>query len=255
MQIGGGATELLAADQSFPYEIAVDATNAYWVAYNFGGTNSIGTVPIAGGPATMIPSSERLFGVIASNGANRFWTARGTAGGVDILTMPIGGASATLLLHLYDSPNNSTAIAVDASYLYFARDDGVGRIPVAGGSPIPLSATDGRVMAMAIDDGHVYWLTRSSSGTGSIQSLPKTGGTSTTLVASATGAVLVTDGTDLYWLETRDFSDFDLMSVPVAGGAPTTLVRGITNNLGDQLAVNEHAIVWGQDDKLMVLQK
>lgn len=93
----------------------------------------------------------------------------------------------------------------------------VGPGPV-GGTPLSTSAFG--ITAIALDDENVYW-TETGSVVGSVNAIPKAGGSRRVLAGSeASPRQLIVDGTDVFWW------NGDVRTVSTSGGTPKTIAPG-----------------------------
>lgn len=131
-------------------------------------------------------------------------------------------------------------LAVDATTIYVAGQGVTGgrpvvSVPIAGGSPSPLTTTSN--FTVAIDDTRVYW----SDGT-SIFSCAKRNcaDSTTTLARTPVGEThgIAVDATSVYWATT---SGGKIMKVGKNGGAAFTLASG---GYPYQVTVDENNVYW-----------
>jgi outer membrane protein assembly factor BamB len=152
---------------------------------------------------------------LALDATNLYW-----ADGSEIGLAPKSGGSPTTL---WTAPSSSTppeSVAVDATNVYFVvRGDGGGTpstimsVPIAGGSASTLASSPSLLTGPFVaGPSQVYWVD------GAIESVPKTGGTVTTVLPGVEAGALAVDATNLYW------SAIDgLHKMPLAGGSDTLL--------------------------------
>jgi hypothetical protein len=119
-------------------------------------------------------------------------------------------------------------LAVDATYVYAATEQGIARAPRAGGPATQINAS-GEADAIAIDTGRVYWAGNYSIASGSkfasgigLFSAPIGGGASTLLAASAWSTQIAVDEQSVYGATPSPWS------VPIAGGPVTVLSQGVS---------------------------
>lgn len=92
------------------------------------------------------------------------------------------------------------------------------------GAPLVLATDSSRVIGVAVDATHVYWL----DAEGNVMSVPKCGGTATKLAnagsagADSLGAFAI-DATSAYWVAGPN----DLFAAPLSGGTPATLASNV----------------------------
>jgi hypothetical protein len=116
-----------------------------------------------------------------------------------------------------------SAIAVDATYIYWADQESILKLPLDHplGTPTALASGQPFPSAIAVDATSVYWL--SGRGPGNVMKVALAGGAPVALasVSSAPFAIAL-NSTNVYWTTVAG----DVMSVPLAGGNPTTLATG-----------------------------
>lgn len=143
----------------------------------------------------------------------------------------------------------ATGVAVDGEYVYFAfngtaaNSSGIARIAKGEASPTPVPVVQGQppIQQITLDEGYVYWTTRSSDtggGTpdGGVYRIKKDGSEGVKPVATglhtrAEAVVRVFEGTAYFtvqgYYDVGEVSDVEsaIASCPVAGCSPTTNVR------------------------------
>ena len=163
-------------------------------------------------------------------------TVGGSGAGGDPNLGSQGPSSAQVLA----TTNAPWGLAVDATTVYVAGQGVTGlrplvSVPIAGGSPSPLTATS--CFTVAIDETRVYW----SDGT-SILSCAKRNcaDSTTTLGRTSVGEThgIAVDATSVYWATT---SGGKIMKVGKNGGTAFTLASG---SYPYQVAVDETAVYW-----------
>jgi hypothetical protein len=140
------------------------------------------------------------------------------------------------------------SIAVDdASVYWLEHGDGdrlspgrLLRISKCGGDPITLAPTPNYPSGLALDATHVYWSSMSSSGEGSVMSVPITGGTATTLAMGGNAKALAVNSVFAYWTDLNAGA----FSVPKAGDATLGLVEGEAT--WSSIAATDEDVVWTQ---------
>jgi hypothetical protein len=122
-----------------------------------------------------------------------------------------GGPAVTLAT----TGSDPSAIAVDATSVYYAADGSVLEVPIGGGAPVTLVANAGLTNGLAIDAGYVYW----ADNRGFIMKIA-VGGQSPVRISSSPGypSRLAIDATSAYWADATG-----LMTAPLTGGPATYL--------------------------------
>ena len=118
---------------------------------------------------------------------------------------------------------------LDATAVYFTRFLPAGAVmvvPKAGGTATSIATGQKYAEGMAVDDGHVYWITEASGADGSVWRASKDG---TALVSLASGqlapsGIAIDDG-HVYWANYLAPGDVNALAKG-GGGAPTVLTSG-----------------------------
>lgn len=94
------------------------------------------------------------------------------------------------------------ALAEDGTLFYADRSDGILRVSKSGGSPVRIAPLIGiEIELFALDATTIYFVTVDNDITGSIYSVPRSGGTPKLLAANLPAPIdLKIDGTSIYWL-------------------------------------------------------
>jgi hypothetical protein len=93
-------------------------------------------------------------------------------------------------------------IAVDDAWAYYVGDTNLARAPKGGGSSVVLASRPKGVLALAVDDTHVYWAEGFGQTATPIYKMPKAGGSVTVVAPDASSvARLVIDDRCVYWVE------------------------------------------------------
>jgi hypothetical protein len=157
---GGGATTTIAQNQYEPTGVSVSPTKAFW-------TSSYGVfaAPLPNGQQTTVSPSYG-FGVTV-DATNIYWTTWN-----NVMQAPLTGKGGpiTLASGLY----GTGAIQVDATSVYFLIEEGgtggVYKVPIGGGSLIPLATMQSDPNGLAVNSTRVFW---ANFGDGTIRSVPK----------------------------------------------------------------------------------
>jgi sugar lactone lactonase YvrE len=156
---------------------------------------------------------------IAVDAHELYWTDLLT--GVMRISLPMGTPT---MVAMADTPQ---AVALDSGHVYWTATNTLSRAPLMGGAAAPLSSAGLKsgTWALATDGSNVYW---ADQGSGTLQSMPVGGGTSTVLdmgLIAPDGVVV--DDTYVYYADgTNKQIQGSLLKVPKAGGARVTLATG-----------------------------
>ena len=220
----GGTPTTLAAPHAYPWGIAIDRANAYWVD----DSRAIMKVSLAGGAPTTLATGEGFDSALAVDGSSAYWTSLSSSASNPgtVQKVPLDGGTVTVLSSGRDTP---VGVAVSSTNVYWqegARSFGpqpilhaLMSVPTAGGAPATVE--QGPLSGFVVDAANVYWARSATAAgnyvDGAIVKAPLGGGSATTLVSglSSPGAIAV-DATSVYWVESECVSD---------AGAPCALGR------------------------------
>jgi hypothetical protein len=163
---GSGLTTL--AQTSFPWMIAVDATDVYWTASQVAGFYGLWTVPIGGGTPSMVGLAPVTVGVGAS---------------VNRLAFDATG--------VYPMASFSPSTSLGYWSLFRIAPSASGPALITRG---PGGLTSGTAGAIAVAAGNVYW----HRGDGVLWSAPITGGFPTMVDPNFWVTMMAADSTGLY---------------------------------------------------------
>jgi hypothetical protein len=191
------------------------------------------TAPVNAGPDAGSPqATQGTIGDGSTTGSNGYFYANRTDGG-HIYAASEGAAQQSVLEAGAGSTSVGPAVAADASRVYYGvatTGSTMGGaslvwVPLAGGTPTTLATGVEAIVALALDNTHVYLATWRSypAGPGQIARVPKVGGTLESLVTlHVQPAGLAVQGGQVYWTQ----ADGTIQSVSSAGGAIQTLATG-----------------------------
>ena len=249
------AVVTLALGQAKPLDIAVDATNIYWIAH---GTESnsyqdgtVMKVPTGGGTPTTLASGQNYPSHLAIDATSVYWTNAWTnVSGGTVMKVAKGGGTPTTLASNQDNPQG---IAVDAASVYWTISVSPGgavmKVPTSGGTPTILASAQNCPYGIAIDATSVYWAANGSADCdsftdGTVMKVPTSGGTPTILASGqAWPEAITTDATNVYWTNWGlNGVGGTVMKVPTNGGTPTILASGQSYPRG--IAVDAASVYW-----------
>ncbi len=108
---GGTPVSLSAPTQPSPFDIAVDAKNAY---FTLPFDNTVKSVPLGGGAVVTLASGESPHG-IAVDSTGVYWA---NYGGDSVMRVPVGGGTAVTISSGF---NGTDVVALDPTFVYFAN--------------------------------------------------------------------------------------------------------------------------------------
>jgi hypothetical protein len=245
----GGAVTVVAQDQVGAWDIAIDATHAYWTRASNSSSepssNSVSRVSKSGGTVevlgTGISSARRLAldddAVYVSAMHGRAVDRVPKAGGevVDLATpswphdvvvvgdeicwtswTADGGigcvARAGGTARTLVTVERPRGLATDGTGLYFTLDDAIGAVPAAGGSDTVLASAEQGVSAIAQDGSELFWVTQ-SYGDSAVRSVSTSGGTPRTVAIAGvpSPSTVRVDSTHVYWVDNVGGTDGRVM--------------------------------------------
>lgn len=163
-------------------DIAVDATNAYWVG------GGVWKIPLTGGTAIPLSTGGSPTS-IAVDATSAYWVD-GAAGAV--MSVPIGGGTPVTIA---GGLSGARGLRIDATSVYWLEtgSGSVRKAPLAGGPATTLASCQSDLTGIGLDSDNVYW----SSTTGSpanvaVYRVPLAGGVPTLLASfnPVTGGVV-----------------------------------------------------------------
>jgi hypothetical protein len=256
--IGGGGpiTTLASGISSDMARIAADQTNVYILDGDL-----IKKVPLNGGTVEKLSSAHggsigdfsAINQDIVTDGVNVYWTV-GTVGPSPpvVQKVPVGGGSVVTLSNdaSFVYPQDCYwRIAVDSQNVYWST--GSSTIPVNGcaikKAPIIGGATT-TVVDTAFGDFTVDGINIYFSASSSINKIPVSGGSISTVATNVVPSVLANDSLNLYWIDPSQSQPGGIGKVSEAGGNATFLVSKILKTdpllAAEGIAVDQSSVYW-----------
>lgn len=220
---------VLAENQVRPVDIAIDASNIYWV--NFGGIDSgpssahVFALPKSGGTPAEIAVTEGEPYHLFVDDTHVYWdvvasepplTGHGILYGV-----PKAGGPVT---KIFVGPTNLYSVTMDEARFYWENGEGkIMSLPKSGGTPtlVVEGAESGYLYKITVDEEHLYWRTPSPA---LLMSTPKSGGASKLLTGQLEVGDVAVDAMRLFLNRYVSFPG-DIFIVPKGGGGPAKLIH------------------------------
>jgi hypothetical protein len=114
--------------------------------------------------------------------------------------------------------NGVTQIALDATYVYWTETGAgnVTKVPIAGGTPIPIATGQFKPLHVAVDASNVYWTNNLGAA---VMAAPVAGGSPSVFADAVSPTHVVLDTDTVYW----DDSNGVVWSQKKAGGSPVVV--------------------------------
>ena len=241
---------VLAAQQSQPLTIAVDATSVYWTSSGDGSV-AVMKVPLCGGAvSTLAVGPDGNATGLAVDTSRVYWVSNGNrADGWALMSVPVNGGTSTTLA---SGPGYSGGLTIDATSVYWtnnsmgnASSGTVMRMPLGGGAVTTL-ASQVSPLGIAVDATSAYWTNGEFPGT--VVKVPIVGGTPTNLASEQTAlSSIVVNSTSAFWTtQNGGQQPATVSSVPINGGTSRTLFSATQHDLFG-LAVDATSVYWVDD--------
>lgn len=241
---GGGAAEVLAADQPLPGPLVLDEATVY-----FARRQGIAAVPKAGGEVTALVPDAGAVTALAVDGGALYWVEAGTPPSFEdggLYAIPLGAGAAASKAQLAAIPGFASGVALDADHVYViaagtrAAAGVVYRVARGAAPPsTPERLHEGLDAPRAlVARGDVFWL---AERTGIATFSP--GGPLRRVVSDLPQppAQLAFDDARVYWTTAREI-DGQVQSARLDGGDLATRARNLSYPWG--IAVDGENVYW-----------
>jgi hypothetical protein len=147
-----GAAQPVATNEWSPWDVAADASHAYWTGYTGG---EVRRRAHASGAAETIASGQASPIGVALSATHVYWTSE-TANAVR--RAPLAGGT---IEDIATSQSTPTLLTTDATHVYWTNygNGTVAKAPLDGGAVTVLASGQANPYGIAVDATHVYWTT------------------------------------------------------------------------------------------------
>jgi hypothetical protein len=179
--LDGGPPVVLAAGQPGPGQIAVNATDAYWLndgVSQCGVRGTIMKVALAGGTPEVIAELD-LARTLALDATSVYWP--------NVNTLGADPAGYTI-----------NDLTVDATSVYWPSTTAIMKLPIEGGTPVELATGAPNSLggsSVKVNQTNVFWV----GADGTIQTMPLGGGSKTVLATQQRDSFIAVDAQNVYW--------------------------------------------------------
>jgi hypothetical protein len=155
---GGGALSAVASSQSYPYDIRIDGTYAYWInaIVQAGMQNPRAvmksTKTVGGTPVQLASSASANLKGIAIDTDYVYWTESDATSGATKRVPKAGGQALTLA-----TPKVPGSVATDGVNVYYVDGQSIMRVPVGGGAAVPVVTGQMGMGSIFVDSAWVYF--------------------------------------------------------------------------------------------------
>jgi hypothetical protein len=227
---GGDKQKVASGLDETPQGIAVDGTHIYWQSYT---GKAIFRASLDGGPAELVASGLVAYPQwVTLDDTRVYFPTDGTPSGV--LSVPKAGGQ----VQAHATGGDPNHVAVDATHVYWAGQEGAHRVAKAGGGAETLSAMAGSLRGVAVDGVDVFL---ANPSTGSIYRVSKLGGPEVEIASGEKfPSVDALDEGHVYW--TSQAEKGRVARAPKAGGPIEVLAEGQTKPFG--LVIDGSHVYW-----------
>jgi hypothetical protein len=232
-----GVVHVLADGQAAPYQVVLSGESVLWLNSK-SGSSAIMKVDRAGGtPTTLAPLKMSGSSFVVRDGFVYFIDTTDVFPPpmLPLRSVPVSGGASALVTSI---PTGALSLAFDGSDFFYLVDS-VMALPKTGGDPKRVGDPCFYPNQLALDGPRVFWACQD----GTVRSVAKAGGASTTLFARATTAGniggLAIDASSVYFTSATDGT---VNRVPKSGGATVVLAAG--EPVPDFLTVDESFVYY-----------
>lgn len=225
---GGAVQQFATTPHMLSDGLATDGTAMFWIVSTPGSVFTLMATPLAGGSDTPVYTSGTagMLNRPRLSGAYVLLAESYTPGSLKRVTKAGTGVT-TLTATAFPPVEQTFGYCADSNNAYFASTDGLGAVPVAGGSVTILNV--GAVVYECASDGTFVYFVDRSANSPTIKRVPVGGGITTTLFTDdlSPGRVEV-DDTSVYVNSTQygaygSCINAKIRRIPKAGGTATEL--------------------------------
>jgi hypothetical protein len=211
--------------------VAIDATRIYF-ASDQSSDKRILSAPIDAPSAPFElatgTSAAQFLGVTSAHAL--YWNVDATSGSKRLYRVPVAGGTPEF------ADAAVTALAVDADAAYWSDEVGLHAWATMDAAPIDVDPTIVDAPALAVESGTLFF----ANGEG-IWSMPTSGGTPSSLVASPSVKAIAATPTHVYW---ADGSDGSVRRIARDHTSEAVLVKGESLGATVPFALGERAVYW-----------
>ena len=232
---------LLASGQNIPRNLIVNEGYLYWMneGLRAEGKPGIFRVATSGGQVQTLWEGKGVEGIAIANGSVFAIVPREE----QVLRIPKAGGKAEVVVSEHAG---LSAIAADASYVYWTSEEGIVRVPHQGGTPKPILTGLVPPVGLSLDRGTLYWY---SAIDGKVMRAPVSGGTPRKWLAPelTLHQYFVDNGDFFFALGSQ--GKVEIRRSSAAGGSPATIAGG--QMIPVDFAADGSNVYWTTGDAVM----